>query len=62
MDAEFMVSIISICATILLGIIGYVANAYNQRKNDRIKVIVQHRLDRRSLTIKSVSDLNATPI
>ena len=47
---EQIISIITICVTFVLGILGLIANSLIQRKSNSIKIITQHRLDRRAET------------
>lgn len=47
---EQIVSISTVCVTFVLGILGFVLNSLVQRKSNSIKVITQHRLDRRQET------------
>lgn len=52
-----MISIITVCVTLILGITGVLANTLIQRKSNSIKVITQTRLERRAHTQKRVADL-----
>ena len=59
---ENTISIISICATVVLGIVGFIINSCLQRKTNSIDIITRKRLERRdrlqelSAKILSVSD------
>lgn len=61
---ETMISIISICSTVLLGIVGFIINTCLQRKANSIDIITRKRLARRdklqelSAKILSISDLD----
>ena len=43
-------AIITVLATLLLGIIGFIVNTLLQRKNNSIKIITQYRIDRKNST------------
>lgn len=44
---ENVISIIAVCVTLLLGLLGFVINSFIQRKNNSISVITKTRLVRR---------------
>lgn len=52
-----LISIITICVTLLLGIGGFIFNTYMQRKNNSITVITGYRLERRQKMLNLVSIL-----
>lgn len=52
-----LVSIITVCVTLLLGIIGIIVNTTIQRKSNSIKIITQTRLERRMHTQNLIADL-----
>lgn len=47
MSTADLISIITICVTVLLGVAGFLINTYMQRKNNSITVITSYRLERR---------------
>lgn len=49
---EQIISIVTVCVTFTLGILGLLLNSMIQRKNNSLKMITQHRFDRRSETQK----------
>lgn len=52
---EQIISICTVCVTFVLGILGLILNSMIQRKSNSIKMITQHRFDRRSETQKLAS-------
>lgn len=50
MNIEVLISIISVCVTLLLGVVGFIANSFIQRKSHSIQVITKTRLARREKT------------
>lgn len=59
MSTADLISIITICVTVLLGVAGFLINTYMQRKNNSITVITGYRLERRKKMIELVSILLA---
>ncbi len=49
---EQIISIITVCVTFILGILGLIFNSLIQRKSNSIKIVTQHRMDRRNETQK----------
>lgn len=47
----------AILVTLVLGVAGFVVNSFIQRRNNSIKVIVQHRLERRQRTLEDLAVL-----
>jgi hypothetical protein len=47
MDNGSIISVVSICVTLILGIAGYVFNSFVQRKNNSIEIITKSRIARR---------------
>lgn len=45
--SDGLISIISICATVILGIAGFIVNSFIQRKNNSIEIITKSRIARR---------------
>ena len=64
MNTTAIISIISICVTLFLGMIGFIVNTLIQRKNNSIQVITKKRLERRdkiqqlSSNILTLSDID----
>lgn len=56
MDYEAIITVIS---TVLLGILGFVVNAAVQRRDNRIRVITQYRIDRKNATQEITANLLA---
>ena len=52
-----LISIIAVCATFMIGIIGFIVNTFMQRKNNSIKVITGHRLERRKRMQSLIAEL-----
>ena len=50
MNIEILISIISVCVTLLLGVVGFIANSFIQGKSHSIQVITKTRLVRREKT------------
>ena len=59
MSTADLISIITICVTLLLGVAGFIINTYMQRKNNSITVITGYRLERRKKMVELVSILLA---
>lgn len=59
MSTADLISIITICVTVLLGVVGFLINTYMQRKNNSITVITGYRLERRQKMMNLVSILLA---
>ncbi len=59
MSTADLISIITICVTVLLGVAGFLINTYMQRKNNSITVITGYRLERRQKMMNLVSILLA---
>ena len=57
METEAIISIITVCVTLILGIAGFIINSFVQRKSNSIKIITQTRLDRRAHSQKRVAEL-----
>lgn len=55
LNMEQIISICTVCVTFVLGILGLILNSMIQRKSNSIKMITQHRFDRRSETQKLAS-------
>lgn len=51
------IDLLAILVTLVLGVAGFVVNSFIQRRNNSIKVIVQHRLERRQRTLEKLSVL-----
>lgn len=49
--------LLAILVTLVLGVAGFIVNSFIQRRNNSIKVIVQHRLERRQRTLEKLSVL-----
>lgn len=49
--------LLAILVTFVLGVAGFIVNSFIQRRNNSIKVIVQHRLERRQRTLEKLSVL-----
>lgn len=52
--SDALISIISICVTLILGVIGFIMNSLIQRKNNSIEIITKKRIARRD-TILNIS-------
>jgi len=42
---------------LVLGVAGFIVNSFIQRRNNSIKVVVQHRLERRQRTLEKLAVL-----
>lgn len=51
------IDLLAILVTLVLGVAGFVVNTFIQRRNNSIKVIVQHRLERRQRTLEKLAVL-----
>lgn len=51
------IDLLAILVTLVLGVAGFVVNSFIQRRNNSIKVIVQHRLERRQRTLENLAVL-----
>ena len=51
------IDLLAILVTLVLGVAGFVVNSFIQRRNNSIKVIVQHRLERRQRTLEKLAVL-----
>mgnify|MGYP004614835875 CR=1 FL=1 len=51
------IDLLAILVTLVLGVAGFVVNSFIQRRNNSIKVIVQHRLERRQRTLEKFAVL-----
>lgn len=51
------IDLLAILVTLVLGVAGFIVNSFIQRRNNSIKVIVQHRLERRQRTLEELSVL-----
>mgnify|MGYP007106304931 CR=1 FL=1 len=51
------IDLLAILVTLVLGVAGVVVNSFIQRRNNSIKVIVQHKLERRQRTLEKLSVL-----
>lgn len=49
--------LLAILVTLVLGVAGFIVNSFIQRRNNSIKVIVQHRLERRQRTLENLEVL-----
>ncbi len=54
---EQIISIATVCVTLVLGISGLIFNSMIQRKSNSIKMVTQHRFERRSETQKIAATL-----
>ena len=59
---ESIVSIISVCVTLLLGVAGLIFNSYVQRKTHSISVITKTRLARREKTKEAEDEAGSDPL
>ena len=50
MEWKDVISLIAVCVTLLLGVIGFIINSFIQRKSNSISVITKTRLNRREKT------------
>lgn len=48
------IDLLAILVTLVLGVAGFIVNSFIQRRNNSIKVIVQHRLERRQRTLENL--------
>lgn len=51
------IDLLAILVTLVLGVAGFIVNSFIQRRNNSIKVIVQHRLERRQRTLEKLAVL-----
>ena len=51
------IDLLAILVTLVLGVAGFIINSLIQRRNNSIKVIVQHRLERRQMTLEKLAVL-----
>lgn len=51
------IDLLAILVTLVLGVAGFIVNSFIQRRNNSIKVIVQHRLERRQRTLENLAVL-----
>ncbi|MCR4874648.1 MAG: hypothetical protein K5923_02765 [Clostridia bacterium] len=54
---EEVVSVITVCVTLLLGVAGFIINSFVQRKSNSIQIITKTRLNRRSKTKEFAANL-----
>ena len=50
MEWKDVISLIAVCVTLLLGVVGFIINSFVQRKSNSISVITKTRLNRREKT------------
>ena len=53
-----IISIVAICVTLLLGLLGFIVNSLIQRKSNSIQIITKTRLDRREKTKRIMSEVS----
>ncbi len=57
MNAAEIVSIITVCVTLILGVGGFVINSFVQRRNNSIAIITKTRMERRTETQEIISTI-----